>query len=184
MFLRNQWYVAAQDTEIGRKPVGRVLLGDPVVMYRLEDGTPVALEDRCVHRHLPLSMGKLVGDVIQCHYHGLQYDCAGTCVKVPGQAAIPPGAKVRSYPMVERYKWLWIWMGDPAAADPDTIPDFHEFDSPNWGARQRYLHVKANWQLIVDNLMDLTHLSFVHETTIGNAHLVNADPQYIQLPVI
>ncbi len=173
MFLKNAWYVAANDHEIGRKPLGRVFLGEPVVMYRKEDGSLVALEDRCMHRHLPLSMGKCVGDKIQCHYHGLQYDAAGKCVKIPGQDMIPPTAKIRTYPMVERYKWVWIWMGDPAQANPDEITDYHYFDSPDWGARSSYLHVKANWQLIVDNLLDLTHLAFVHETTIGNSALVD-----------
>jgi vanillate O-demethylase monooxygenase subunit len=93
-------------------------------------------------------------------------------VRVPGQDLIPPGAKVKSYPVVERYKWLWVWMGDPALADPDKITDFHWFDDPEWGAKSSYLHVEANWQLVVDNLLDLTHLAFVHETTIGNMALV------------
>ena len=84
MFLRNYWYVAAYDREITRRPLGRIILGEPIVFYRLEDGTPVALEDRCAHRHLPLSMGKLVGDTLQCHYHGLRYDKTGACVRVPG----------------------------------------------------------------------------------------------------
>ena len=74
--------------------------------------------------------------------------------------------------MVERYKWIWIWMGDPALADPAKITDFHWLDDPNWGAKTAYLHVEANWQLVVDNLLDLTHLAFVHETTIGNMALV------------
>ena len=174
MFLRNYWYVAASDHDVQRQPLGRIILGEPIVFYRLEDGTPVALEDRCAHRHLPLSMGKLVGDTLQCHYHGLRYDKTGTCVRVPGQDMIPRSARVKSYPVVERYHWLWIWMGDPALADPDKIPDFHWFDDPeNWGAKGQYLHVKANWQLIVDNLLDLTHLAFVHETTIGNSALVD-----------
>jgi vanillate O-demethylase monooxygenase subunit len=173
MFLRNYWYVAAYDHEIARKPLGRIILGEPIVFYRLEDGTPIALEDRCAHRHLPLSMGKLVGDTLQCHYHGLRYDKTGTCVRVPGQDMIPRSARVKSYPVVQRYHWLWIWMGDPALADPDKITDFHWFDDPNWGAQGRYLHVQGNWQLIVDNLLDLTHLAFVHETTIGNSALVD-----------
>ncbi len=173
MFLKNSWYVAANDHEIGRTPLGRVFLGEPVVMYRTQDGTAIALEDRCVHRHLPLSMGKMVGDRIQCAYHGLQYDGTGVCVRVPGQDKIPPGAKIRSYPVAERHKWVWIWMGDPALANPDKIPDYHWLDDPNWGARSSYLHVNANWQLIVDNLLDLTHLAFVHETTIGNSALVD-----------
>jgi phenylpropionate dioxygenase-like ring-hydroxylating dioxygenase large terminal subunit len=173
MFLRNFWYVAAYDHEIGRTPLSRTILGEPIVFYRKEDGTPVALEDRCIHRHLPLSMGKLVGDRLQCHYHGLRYDSSGHCVAVPGQDTVPPGARVKSYPVVERYRWLWIFMGDPALADPADIPDFHWLDDPGWGAKGSYLHVKANWQLIVDNLLDLTHLAFVHETTIGNAALVD-----------
>jgi vanillate O-demethylase monooxygenase subunit len=173
MFLRNFWYVAASSHEVGRTAVGRMILGEPLVFFRTEDGAPAALEDRCVHRHLPLSMGKVVGDHLQCHYHGLRYDTAGTCVRVPGQDAVPPAAKIKSYPVVERYRWLWIWMGDPALADPDRITDFHWLDDPAWGAGTRYLHVKANWQLIVDNLLDLTHLAFVHETTIGNMALVD-----------
>jgi vanillate monooxygenase len=171
MFLRNYWYVAASKDEIGRKPLGRTILGEPIVFYRTEAGGPVALEDRCAHRHLPLSMGKLQGDVLQCHYHGLRFGADGRCVRIPGQEHIPQSAKVRTYPVVERYHWLWIWMGDPALADPAAITDFHWLDDRNWGARSSYLHVEANWQLVVDNLLDLTHLAFVHETTIGNLAL-------------
>jgi len=171
MFLRNYWYVAATDTEISRKPVGRMILGDPIVLFRAEDGTPVAFEDRCPHRHLPLSMGKLVGDTLQCLYHGLRFARDGHCVYIPGQEQIPQGAKVRCYPVVERYHWIWIWMGDPALADPAAITDFHWLDDPSWGAKGDYLHVDANWQLVVDNLLDLTHLAFVHDTTIGNLAL-------------
>ena len=103
MFLRNYWYVAGYDHEVGRHPLGRVILGEPIVLYRLEDATPVALENRCAHRHLPLSMGKLIGDALQCHYHGLRYDKNGACVRVPGQETIPRSARVKSYPVVERY---------------------------------------------------------------------------------
>jgi phenylpropionate dioxygenase-like ring-hydroxylating dioxygenase large terminal subunit len=174
MFLKNFWYVAADDHEVTRKPLARMILGEPIVFFRKADDTPAALEDRCIHRHLPLSMGKLVGDHLQCHYHGLRYDCTGQCVKVPGQSTIPPSARVRSYPVVERYRWLWVFMGDPAQADPDMITDFHWLEDPAWGAKACYLHVKANWQLIVDNLLDLTHLAFVHESTIGNAALVDS----------
>jgi phenylpropionate dioxygenase-like ring-hydroxylating dioxygenase large terminal subunit len=131
----------------------------------------VALEDRCAHRHLPLSMGKLVGDDLQCRYHGLRYDPSGRCIRVPGQDLVPQTARVRSYPLAERYRWLWIWMGDPALANPAGITDFHWLADPAWGARSSYLHVNANWQLIVDNLLDLTHLAFVHDTTIGTAAL-------------
>lgn len=169
MFLRNFWYVAASESEVQNKPFGRVILGEPIVLFRTEDGSPVAFEDRCPHRRLPLSMGKLVDDALQCHYHGLRFDRTGKCVRVPGQDLIPPSARVKTYPVVERYRWLWIWMGDPALADPNQITDFHWQQDPSWGAKTSYLHVKANWQLVVDNLLDLTHLAFVHESTIGNA---------------
>ncbi len=173
MFLRNYWYVAASDREIERKPFRRVILGEPVMFYRAEDGTPVALEDRCPPRRVPLSMGMLVdGDVLQCHYHGLRFDRSGQCVRVPGQDMIPATARVKTYRVVERYKWLWIWMGDPALADPAQICDYHWFDDPNWGAKSDYLYAQCNWQLVNDNLLDLTHLAFVHETTIGNMALV------------
>jgi vanillate O-demethylase monooxygenase subunit len=183
MFLRNYWYVAATDTEVGRKPMSRMLLGEPIVLFRKEDGTPVAFEDRCAHRHLPLSMGRLVGDALQCHYHGLRFGVDGRCVHIPGQDQIPPNARVKTYPVVERFHWLWIWMGDPAEADPAKITDFHWLDDPNWGAKSSYLHVDANWQLVVDNLLDLTHLAFVHETTIGNLALAeHADVKVTRAP--
>ena len=172
MFLRNYWYVAALDHEVKDRPLGRTILGEPVVLFRTADGKLGALQDRCAHRRLPLSMGKVVGDALQCHYHGLHFDRSGKCVRVPGQELIPQSARVRTYPVVERYRWIWIWMGDPALADPEKITDFHWLDDPDWGAKASYLHVEANWQLVVDNLLDLTHLAFVHETTIGNMALV------------
>jgi vanillate O-demethylase monooxygenase subunit len=117
-------------------------------------------------------MGKVIGDALQCHYHGLRFDRTGKCIKVPGQDLIPSGARVKTYPVAERYHWIWVWMGDPALADPNKITDFHWLDDPHWGAKTSYLHAEANWQLLVDNLLDLTHLAFVHETTIGNSALV------------
>ena len=172
MFLRNFWYVGASVDEVQDKPLGRTVLNEPIVFFRAGDGHVAAMEDRCAHRRLPLSMGMVIDGVLQCHYHGLRFDRTGKCVCVPGQDHIPSLAKVKTYPVVERYKWIWIWMGDPALADPDQITDFHWLDDPEWGAKTSYLHVDANWQLVVDNLLDLTHLAFVHETTIGNSALV------------
>ena len=103
MYLRNCRYVAAWDDEVGGEaPFRRMILGEPVVLFRDSDGRAAALEDRCRHRHLPLSLGRVVGDTVQCGYHGLQFDIAGDCVGIPGQSAIPPGASVTSYPVVER----------------------------------------------------------------------------------
>ncbi|CAN0429493.1 unnamed protein product, partial [Discosporangium mesarthrocarpum] len=168
MFLQNAWYVGAWGTEIGRqKLLRRTLLNEPVVFYRQEDGTPVALADKCAHRHAPLSEGKLVGDAIQCPYHGLEYDASGACVRVPGQSNVPPGCRVRSYPVIERHQWIWVWMGDPDLANPDDIEDFHWMDSPGWVAKGERMHLKGNYKLLIENLLELSHLAYVHATTLG-----------------
>src|SRR5213078_2548405 len=149
MFLRNSWYVAAWDREISRQPRARTFLDQPVVLYRKEDGTPVALEDRCC-------------------YHGLKFNSSGLCIEIPGQVNVPPQARVRAYPTVERFNWLWIWMGDPAKADPTLIPDWWWASHPDWAfSRPEMIHVKANYQLISDNVLDVTHLAYVHATSIG-----------------
>ena len=168
MFLRNCWYVAAWDHEVHRvQPMRRLLLGEPVALYRKTDGKVVALEDRCCHRHAQLSMGKIKGDNVECPYHGLVYDPAGKCVHIPWQENIPPGACVRSYPVVEKYHWIWIWMGEPALADASLIEDFHWMDSPDWGFKGELLHVKGNYLLLVENLLDLAHLPYIHFTTLA-----------------
>ncbi len=170
MFLQNAWYVAAWDREIGRTPFARTILGEPIVLYRKADGTPVALEDRCCHRHLPLSQGAVIEDSLRCGYHGLRYDATGACVEVPGQALIPPGARIRSYPVVEKWHWLWIWMGEPARADLALIPDWWWCGDPNWSfTRPDMLPVKAHYQLFNDNVLDVTHLAYVHANSIGTA---------------
>lgn len=166
-FLKNTWYVAAQSHEITEDVLGRTICGEPVVLFRTSDGAPAALEDRCCHRHLPLSLGKRVGDRVQCGYHGLEFDTAGTCVAVPGQSKVPPGAAIRAYPVVERYRYIWIWPGDPAAADESLIPDYHWNDDPAWVSNTGYFYVECNHQLVVDNLLDLSHVQFVHASTLG-----------------
>ena len=167
MYVRNAWYVAAWDHEVTREMRRRIIMDEPVLLFRKDDGTPIALEDRCCHRQAPLSMGKLVGNIVQCPYHGLQFDSSGACVKVPSQDLVPRSAKVKAFPVVERNQWIWIWMGDPAKANPDLIEDFHWLDDPKWGAAGSYLHVEANYQLLVENLLDTTHLPFLHPTSLG-----------------
>ncbi len=170
MFLRNSWYVAAWDREVGREPLARTFLNEPVVLYRTEDGRPVALEDRCCHRNLPLSKGALEGDRLRCGYHGLAFDPTGACVEVPGQTAIPPEARVRSYPVVEKWGWVWIWMGTPERADESLIPDWWWCDHPDWAcARPDPLYIRCDYRLIADNVLDVTHLAYVHQSSIGNA---------------
>jgi phenylpropionate dioxygenase-like ring-hydroxylating dioxygenase large terminal subunit len=167
MFVRNAWYVAAWDYEIGRHMLRRIILDEPVMLYRTVDGKAVALEDRCCHRQAPLSMGKLIGDIVKCPYHGLEFDPTGACIKVPSQERVPPAARVKSYPVVERNHWIWLWPGDPAKADPGLIEDFHWLDDPKWGFGGNYLHVEANYLLLVENLLDTTHLPFLHPDTLG-----------------
>ena len=169
MNLRNCWYVAAWDHEVRRlKLMRRILLGEPVVLYRKGDGAPVALEDRCCHRHAPLSQGRLRGDRLECGYHGLQFDPSGACVHIPAQESIPSSARVRSYPVVEKYHWIWIWMGDPALADAALIPDFGVMSHSGWSWRGERLEVEGNYILVIENLMDLTHLPALHLTTLAD----------------
>lgn len=170
MFLLNAWYVAAWDREVTRTPFARTVLNRPVVLFRKEDGAPVALEDRCCHRHLPLSLGRVIGDRVQCGYHGLEFDATGACVKIPGQSRIPPGAHVRSYPVVEKWGWVWIWPGDPARADPARIPNWTWVGDPEWAfTKPDPFHMKCHYQLVADNVLDFTHVAFVHQTSIGNS---------------
>ena len=167
-FLRNAWYVAASSDEIGRTPLSRLLLNEPVVLYRREDGTPVALEDRCCHRRAPLSKGKVIGDRLQCGYHGFTFDASGACVAIPGQDHVPPRIGVRSYTLAERHGFIWIWMGEGSKADPSKIPDFKENGVPGWWPTRVLLPIKGHYQLVVENLLDLSHVAFVHGETIGS----------------
>ena len=167
MFIRNGWYAASWSKDLTGKPLARTFLGDKVVLYRGADGRPAALEDRCCHRAAPLSAGEVVGSTLRCAYHGLRFDAGGACVEVPGQNEIPAGARVRSYPVVERWNVVWIWMGDAAKADPARIEDLPWLDSPQWTATPGTLHLKANYQLLIDNLLDLTHVAYIHKNTIA-----------------
>jgi phenylpropionate dioxygenase-like ring-hydroxylating dioxygenase large terminal subunit len=170
MFLRDYWYAAAWSEDLKDQPIAYTLLNEPVVVYRRGDGRPAALEDRCAHRRAPLSKGRVVGENLVCGYHGVAYDCKGTGVHVPGQAQVPPGLRVRGYPTVERHGCIWLWMGDQEKADESKIPDLHWADSPGWGAKGR-LHMRAHYQLLNDNLCDLSHLGYVHASNVGNTAL-------------
>ena len=177
-FLYNEWYAACWRHEIDEETLqARIILGEPVVVFRTVDGTPAALEDRCCHRSVPLSIGTLVGDTIQCGYHGLKFDVAGNCVEVPGQTLVPPGATVRSYPVVDRHNLVWIWMGDADQANLSMIPNLHWLDQTDWVARPAYLNVKSGYRLILENLLDTSHLTFVHSSTIGSSAIVENPAQ-------
>ena len=167
MFLMNQWYAAALPSELGDKPLARTICSKAIVMYRTASGKPVALDDRCPHRYAPLSAGKCEGENIACPYHGIVFDPSGACASIPHQPMIPQKMRVHSYPLVERWGWAWIWMGEEALADPNLIPPYEWFDSPDWKSFHRYYHVGANWELCADNLLDLSHTPYIHAATIG-----------------
>lgn len=170
-YLNDAWYCAgfadelgAADAEAAPRIRSLTMLGQPVLLYRLASGAPVALVDRCPHRFAPLSMGKIVEDRVQCPYHGLEFNAQGACTVNPhGDRSVPKAAQVRALPVLERHGALWVWMGNPAAADPALLPDFSDINArPGWSRVQGCLHVQGNYQLISDNLLDLSHVPFLH----------------------
>lgn len=163
MFVKEAWYVAAAASEVCRAPFARSVCGEPIVFFRTEDGTPRALADRCIHRRLPLSKGRLV-----CGYRGFTYDADGRCVAVPGQDRVPRRAALRAYPAVEKYGLIWVWTGAPEAADASLLPAMPGLDEDGWVPFGDRLHVRAHYQLLVDNLIDLSHETYVHGSSIGN----------------
>jgi len=165
--LRDAWYVGAWSHELDDGPVARKLLGEEVVMFRMKDGIAGALEDRCPHRGVRLSLGQTVDKGLQCGYHGMVFGCDGGCTDNPGEK-LNPGFKVRSFPVVERQNFVWVWMGDPAKADESMIVDFPYHDQiGEWNFRYNRYDIAANYMFMIDNLMDLTHLGYVHLSTIG-----------------
>ena len=170
MFLRNAWYVAAWDHEVGQELMPVKLLGEEVVLYRKRDGSLAALEDACPHRKLPLSMGRIKGDDVECGYHGLTFDCSGACTRVPGAERIPHVARVRSYPVEVRYGLVWLWMGEAAKADPAQIFQVEHWGDPAWGLnRGESMTLECNYLYMTDNLLDPSHVAWVHQTSFASA---------------
>lgn len=168
-YVRNCWYAIAWSTEIGAGLTTRRLMGEPIVLYRTADGRPVALEDRCPHRFLPLSMGRLKDDAIECGYHGMTFADDGRCLRVPGQARIPPSARVRSYPARDHMGLTWLWPGDPTLAASTLVFDLPQYHDPAWEVVPgEALTVEANYLALADNLCDPAHVAFVHQSTLGN----------------
>ena len=168
MYVRDCWYVAAWDHDLtAETPIGRVIIDEPVVIYRSGSGRLIALADRCCHRFAPLSLGRVEGEELRCMYHGLKFDGSGRCTEIPGQDMIPATACVRAYPVVSKHSWIWVWMGDPAKADESLIPAAVGLDDPNWTLRSGHMDYEANYLLINDNLTDFTHLSYVHANSFG-----------------
>jgi vanillate O-demethylase monooxygenase subunit len=171
-FARDQWYVAAYGTEVSRTFLARTILGEPIVFYRTaQDGRVVALADRCVHRRYPLSESRLDGDTIVCGYHGFTYDTSGTCVFVPGQQRIPRTARVASYPVVEADTFVWVWIGDPELADETLVPRAPHMADPEFVTVSGMEPIDCDYGLLVDNLLDLSHETYLHGGYIGTAEV-------------
>ncbi|AJP73662.1 aromatic ring-hydroxylating dioxygenase subunit alpha [Sphingomonas hengshuiensis] len=176
-YVRNAWYVAGWSKDLAvDKPLAMTILGDRIVLWRTASGGLHALEDRCVHRLAPLSLGRCEGERLRCMYHGLLFDPDGKVVEIPGQELVPPKARVRAYPVVDRHSWLWVWMGDPARADAALIPDAVGLDRPDYVLGHGQLDYAAEARLINDNLLDFSHLTFVHAQSFGSG------PQFASTP--
>jgi vanillate O-demethylase monooxygenase subunit len=173
-FVRNQWYVAAYAHEAGREPLGRTVLGEPILLYRTEDGRAVALADRCVHRRFPLSQkpSRLDGDRVVCGYHGFTYGTDGVCVSVPGQQRIPRTARLAAYPVVEQDAFIWVWVGDREPGD-SLPPRAPWLDSPDYTVVCGMEPVDADYGLLVDNLLDLSHETYLHGGYIGTPEVAD-----------
>ncbi|HVV93316.1 MAG TPA: aromatic ring-hydroxylating dioxygenase subunit alpha [Hyphomicrobiales bacterium] len=168
-FLRDQWYVAATSAEIAAKPLARTICNENLVLFRRADGRIAVLEDRCPHRQAPLSLGEVVGDDIQCGYHGVRFRGDGACTLIPSQTdlPIPRNFSVRAYAAEEIHGLAFVWIGDAAKADRSLIPDWSANTSPDFTTVHGYHYVRANYMLLVDNLLDLTHLTYVHKATLA-----------------
>ena len=179
--MRNQWYVASYSRDVSRKPLQRWILDEPVVLFRKQNGAVVALEGRCAHRHFPLAEGTLLGDTLQCRYHGLVYDSDGSAVRIPSQPAATSRCRIKSYPTIELWDWIWIWMGDRDRADPTLIPDHYDMGltDPEFLTTIVCHHLlEARYQLVHDNLLDLSHVAFLHANTIGGGSEGTATSNY------
>ena len=172
-FVTDEWYVAAFADEVTRTPLTRKLLGTPVVLLRRTDGGVMALEDRCAHRSMPLSLGAVDGDTIVCGYHGARFGCDGVCQQVPSQSVVPPGARVRSFSVEQHGPLVWIWMGSEAPARKPPHPAWID-DTDGWAASRERMHLRASYVRLHENLLDLTHLSFLHARTFGTPDYASA----------
>lgn len=179
-YVRNAWYVAGWAHDLKpESPFAITILGERIVIWRTSSGLIHALEDRCVHRLAPLSLGRCEGERLRCMYHGLLFDTDGRVVEIPGQENIPPHARVRRYAVSERHSWLWVWMSTPESADERLIPPAVGLDDPDYILGHGRLDYEAEARLINDNLLDFSHLTFVHANSFGSGPEFAASPARI-----
>lgn len=174
-WLRNAWYVAAWDYEVDSRPMARTICGVPVMLYRKLDRSVVAMRDACPHRMLPLSMGIRDGDSIRCKYHGLKLGPDGVAQEMPIKSE-PVNSRIcaETFVVHERYRFVWIWVGDKDKADPALIPHMWPCEAQGWTHDGGYYHVECDYRLMIDNLMDLTHETYVHSGSIGQEEILEA----------
>lgn len=175
-FVHNAWYVVARGADVGRELMAVTVLDKGVVLFRTLNGKVVALRNRCCHRSFPLAHGKLDGDTIVCRYHGLRYDTEGRCIEIPMQKSVPKAVRVCSFPTVERGPFVWIWLGEAAKAESTAVPHQEWMDHDDWEAFLAYLHINGSYVHLHENLLDLSHLSFLHAQTFGT-------PEYARAPI-
>ena len=175
MHPMNAWYVACTPAEIDDKPLGRMICGQRIVFYRGPEGRVAALDDFCPHRGAPLSLGCVVEGTLVCGYHGLAMGPNGRAVSMPGQR-VQGFPQARVFPAVERHGFVWVWPGDAAPADPAKIPHLAWADSDEWAYGGGLYHVDCEFRLMIDNLMDLTHETYVHADSIGQKEIDETAP--------
>jgi vanillate O-demethylase monooxygenase subunit len=173
MFPMNAWYVACTPDEIGAGPLGRVICNQRLVFFRGPHGKVAAVENLCPHRGAPLSLGRVIDGRLVCGYHGLEMGCDGRTIAMPGQRVerFPP---IRAYPAVEAHGFIWVWPGDPERADAERIPSLHWSSDPQWAYGGGLYHIGCDFRLMIDNLMDLTHETYVHANSIGQKEIDEA----------
>ncbi len=170
MFVKNAWYVACLPDDISEKPLGRKICGQSMVFYRGPEGKVAALEDFCPHRGAPLSLGRVVEGRLVCGYHGLEMGCDGKTIAMPGQR-VRGFPAIQAFPAVERHGFIWVWPGDPSLADEAELPHLEWAGNPRWAFGGGMYHVQCEYRLMIDNLMDLTHETYVHASSIGQPEI-------------
>lgn len=174
-WMTNRWYVVAWDSEVDRTPLARTICGVPMMFYRKLDRDVVAMRDACPHRLLPLSMGLREGDSIRCRYHGLKLGPDGCAEEMPLKSErVNRAVCAETFEVAERHRFVWVWVGDRAKADPATIPDYWPCSAPGWVFDGGHDRVACDYRLMIDNLMDLTHETHVHAGSIGQPELMEA----------